>query len=172
MHSNNIHKIEKLLVLIASSATSDLSINSLSKKIWLSCVTTSKYLDLLEKLWWIISLFKYWKLSDNIRREYKYYFISTNLMYIYSYFLLDNSVLKWNMRESFVISSLHKVKKYHYEIFFKTRTDIVLAFSSWKVIEIEIDWKNKSRGNVFTIKDDILIWDTKTIPMYLLGFLE
>lgn len=173
IHTTNISKIENLLALIASSASSDITINSLSNKIWLNNVTVAQYLDYLEKLWWIISINKFWSVTESIRKEKKFYLTNTNLLSIFSSTLIDISDFKWNLRETFVISNLHKVKKkYNFEIFFKSRTDIILVFDDWKKIELEVWWKNKSRKDVLVVKDDILIWDKNNIPLWFFWFLN
>ena len=173
IHTTNISKIEDLLSFIASSASSDITINSLSKKIWLNNITVEWYLNYLEKLWWIISINKFWNISENIRKEKKFYLTNTNLFYIFSSFLLEVSVFNWNLRETFVISNLYRVKdKYNFKIFFKSRTDIILVFKDWRKVELEIWWKNKSRKDVLVVKDNILIWDKRTIPLWMFWFLD
>jgi len=173
IHTTNISKIEDLLALVASSASSEITINSLSNKIWLNNITVEGYLKYLEKLWWLISINKFWNISESIRKERKYYLTNTNLLSIFSSNLLDLSHFNWNLRETYVVLNLYRVKeKYNFEIFFKSRTDIVLIFQNWKKIELEVWWKNKSRKDVFVVKDDILIWNHNTIPLWLFWLLE
>ncbi len=172
IHTTNISKIEDLVVLIASSSSSEITINSLSNKLWLNHITVSQYLEFLEKLWWVISINKFWSVSESIRKEKKFYLTTTNLLSIFSSSLLDISNFKWNLRETFVISNLHKVKdEYNFEIFFKSRTDIVLVFNDWKKIELEIWWKNKLRQDVLVINDDTLIWKENNIPLRMFWIL-
>ncbi len=171
--SINISKIEDLLIFISSSVSSEISINSLSNKIGLNNITVSWYLDFLEKLGWIVSIQKYWNISESLRKEKKFYLTTTNLLYLFSSNLLDESIFKWNLRETFVISNLFRIKeKYNFKIFFKSRTDLVLVFNSWKILEFEIWWKSKKRNDVKVIKDGILIWDDNTIPLYLMWLLK
>jgi hypothetical protein len=172
IHTTNISKIEDLLWLIASSASSEITINSLSNKILLNNITVAQYLEYLEKLWWLISINKFWNISESTRKEKKFYLTNTNLLSIFSSSLLDISVFNWNLRETYVVLNLYRVReKYNFEIFFKSRTDIILVFQSWKKIEIEIWWKNKSRKDVIVIKDNILIWDKNNIPLWFFWIL-
>lgn len=173
IHTTNIPKIEDLLALIASSASSKITINSLSNKIWLNNVTVAQYLEYLEKLGWLISINKFWNVSESIRKEKKFYLTNTNLLSIFSSSLLDVSDFNWNLRETFVVSNLFRVKdKYNFEVFFKSRTDIIILFKNWKKIELEIWWKNKSRKDVLVVKDDILIWDSNNIPLWLFWLMK
>lgn len=173
INSSNISKIEKLLWFIASSWSSEITVNWLSKKIWLNHITTNWYLDYLEKLWWIVSINKFWNISESVRKEKKFYLTSTNLLFLFSSLLLDKWKFSWNLRETFVVSNLFRIKeKYDFNIYYKTRTDLVLTFKDWKNIELEIWWKNKKRNDVIVVKDDILIWNKNTIPMYLFGLLN
>lgn len=170
INSSNISKIEKLLGFIASSWSSEMTVNWLSKKVWLNHITTTWYLDYLEKLWWIVSVNKFGNISESARKEKKFYLTSTNLLFLFSSLLLDKWNFNWNLRETFVVSNLFRIKeKYNFNIYYKTRTDLVLAFQNWKNIELEIWWKNKQRNDLMVVKDDILIWDKNTIPMYLFG---
>jgi len=173
IHTTNISKIEDLLIFIASSASSEITINSLANKTGLSNITVEWYLKYLEKLGWVIMLNKFWGVWETIRKERKIYLSNTAILYIFSHNLLEKSVFIWNIRETFVISNLYNIKeKYDFEIFFKSRTDIILVFNSWEKIELEIWWKNKSRNDVFVVKDDILIWDKKSIPLWVFWVLD
>jgi len=172
IHTTRISKIEDLLFFISSSLTSELTINSLSKKVWLNNVTVEKYVEYLEKLWWIFTIKKYWSVTDSIRKERKIYLTNTNVLSVFSSFLLSEENLKWNLRENFVLISLMRIKdRYWFEIFFKWKTDFIIKFKDGKIFELEVWWKSKSRNDVFTVKDDILIWNWKNIPLYLFGFL-
>ncbi len=173
IHTTNISKIEDLLIFIASSASSEITINSLANKTGLSNITVEWYLKYLEKLGWVIMLNKFWGVWETIRKERKIYLSNTAILYIFSHNLLEKSVFIWNIRETFVISNLYNIKeKYDFEIFFKSRTDIVLVFNEWKKIELEIWWKNKSRKDVFVVKDDILIWDNRNIPLWMFWVID
>ncbi len=173
INSNNISKIENLLGFVASSASSEITVNSLSKKVWLNHITTSLYLEYLEKLWWIVSVNKFGKVSESTRKEKKFYLTNTNLLYLFSSLLLSEWSFNWNLRETFVMSNLFRVKeKYNFEVYYKSKTDFILIFKNGGKAELEIWWKNKKRDDVIVVKDDILIWDKNTIPIYLFWFLN
>ena len=172
LHTTNLSKLEKMLLFLTSSASSEVSINLLSKKLQINHKTCEKYLEYLEKLWWIISISKYGKISENIRKEQKIYFTNTNIIYTLANSLVDESILRWNIRESFVVSNLFRIKeKYNLEIYFQSRTDLVVIYKN-KTYQFEIWWKNKKRNDVITIKDDILLWDKNIIPLWMFGFLD
>ena len=76
----------------------------------------------------------------------------------------------WKLRETFFLQNI--IEKVHIDnIFYKSRTDFVVSFE-WKFYEFEVWWKNKSRNDVFVVKDDILLADENTIPLWLFSFLE
>jgi hypothetical protein len=157
------------LLYLVSLWVSQVSINSLAKKVWINNKTCQLYLDYLEKLWWIIQVPKYGRISDSLRKEKKFYFSNTNILYALKVSAIKEDIFKWNVRESFFVSSLSRLKeKYWFEIYFKSRTDFVVVYK-WKVYEFEVWWKSKKRKDVFVIKDDILIWGENTIPLWIWG---
>ena len=167
LDAKNLSKLEKMIFYIANMGASEISINSLSKKINLDNKITKLYIEYLEKLWWVYSIEKFWKLTENIRKEIKIYLSSNNLMY---YLSLDKSSnFAWKIRETLF---LQNIKKLDLDIFYKKRTDFVIKYN-WKDYEFEIWWKNKKRtDNVFIVKDDILLSEENTIPLWLFTFLE
>ena len=172
LHTTNLSKLEKMLLFLTSSASSEISINLLSKKLQINHKTCEKYLEYLEKLGWIISISKYGKISENIRKEQKIYFTNTNIIHTLANSLVDESILRWNIRESFVVSNLFRIKeKYNLEIYFQSKTDLVVIYKN-KTYQFEIWWKNKKRNDVITIKDDILLWDKNIIPLWMFWFLD
>ena len=169
IQSSNLAKLEKILLYLVSLWVSQVSINSLAKKVWINNKTCQLYLDYLEKLWWIIQVPKYGRISDSLRKEKKFYFSNTNILYALKVSAIKEDIFRWNVRESFFISSLSRLKeKYWFEIYFKSRTDFVVVYK-WKVYEFEVWWKSKKRKDVFVIKDDILIWGENTIPLWIWG---
>lgn len=85
---------------------------------------------------------------------------------------MDESDFNRHLRETYVVLNLFRIKeKYNFEVFYKSRTDIVLVFKSWKKIELEIWWKNKFRNDVIVVKDNIIIWDNFNIPMWMFWIL-
>ena len=172
IHTTNLSKLEKLLLFLTSSASSEISINLLSKKLQINHKTCEKYLEYLEKLWWIISISKYGKISENIRKEQKVYFTNTNIINTLASSLVDENILRGNIRETFVVSNLFRIKeRYNLEIYFKSKTDLVVIYNQ-NAYEFEIWWKSKTRNDVFVIKDDILIWEKNVIPLWLFGLLN
>lgn len=165
--SDNLSKLEKLLYFIANTSTSELSQNSLSKNILITVKTIWIYLWFLENLWWIIQIWKYWNVSDFIRKQNKIYFSNTNIL---NCFWCKVDI--WNYRENFFLNMLNVVKtQYKFNIYFQSQTDFIIQYNK-KIYSFEIWWKNKKRNdNIFIIKDDILMWKWNEIPLWLFGFL-
>jgi len=169
LDTKNLKKLEKLIFYIVNMWASPITINALSTKVGLDNKIVSKYLDLLEQLWWIYKIQKYWSLSDTARKEEKIYISSNNLMY---YFVLkEDSNLVWKIRETFFLQNIIRILWEKDWIRFKTRTDFVVYYS-WKEYEFEVWWKSKKRiDDVFVVKDDVLLWEKNIIPLWLFGFL-
>jgi len=169
LESKNLSKVEKLLFYITNMWANSISINSLSKKIGLDNKIIKLYIEYLEQLWWIYNIQKYWKLTENIRKEIKIYIANNNLMY---YFVLkQDSNFIWKMRETFFLQNIKKVLQFKDSIKYKSRTDFVLNYN-WKEYEFEIWWKNKLRKDVFVVKDNILLSEENIIPLWLFWFVK
>ena len=168
LDTKNLSKLEKLLFYIANMWASSISINSLSKKIQLDNKIIKLYLEYLEQLGWIYNINKYWNLTDNIRKEIKIYLSSNNLA---NYFCIEkDSNFVWKQRETFFLQNMARFIDTN-NIFYKKRTDFIIKYKQ-KEYNFEIWWKNKSRNDVFTIKDDILIAEKNMIPLWLFGFVK
>ena len=166
---DGIANLEKLIYFIANTVQNKISFTSLWKKISVHPKTISNYLELLERVWIFYNIKKYGTITDTLRKEIKPYFTSTNFIYPFCVDFNSTDIL-WKLRENFFISCLvdFSDKK---NIFFKTTTDFVLLYKQ-KEYEFEIWWKNKKRAdNVYVVKDDILVWDKNTIPLWLFGML-
>lgn len=168
--TNNLSKVRELIYFLSETGTSDTSVNSLAKKILTSAPTTDVYINFLQRAGVVNIIDFYWNISDSIRKNKKYLIHSTNILNLFS----DNV---WSMRESFFISSLvhilNQSKSVRKKISFMEKTDFVLELDKNKYF-FEIWWKSKSRKeekNLFTIKDDMIIWQWNSIPLWLFGLL-
>lgn len=166
----DINILEKLIYFVANTVQNKISFSSLWKKLSIHPKTVERYLNLLEKIGIFYNIKKFGTISDNLRKKFKPYFSATN--FIFPFCLNCNSSdIIWKLRENFFISCLKNLP-WKKEIFFKTTTDFVLYYK-WKTYEFEIWWKKKKiKNNIFTVKDDILIWKEKIIPLWIFWFLS
>ena len=163
--TENLSKFEKILYFMAHTATSELSLNSLSKQVWLTVKTMWLYINFLSELGWIIPIEKYGKLSDTLRKQQKIYFSNTNILDCFWH-----KINIWNVRETFFVDMLNIEKTYNrkLKLYYKTQTDFVVEYDGI-VREFEVWVKNKKRSerNIFVIKDDIVIGKNNEIPLWL-----
>ncbi len=172
IHTSNLKNLEKLILYLANLWTSEISVNRMAKKIWINYNTCLNYLKFLEDLWWIISMSKWWTISDNLRKERKFYFSNTNILYALKSWLEKYDSFVGKVRESFFVFNLMRIKeKYWFDVYFKTHTDFVVKYKD-KVYEFEVWWKKKKRSDVFVVKDDILIWNKNEIPLWIWWLVE
>ncbi len=158
-----------MIFYIVNMWASSITINALSTKVWLDNKIISKYLNLLEQLWWIYKIEKYWNLNQQIKKEEKIYLSSNNLMY--NFIIKQDNNFVWKIRETLFLQNIIRILKEKDWIKFKTQTDFVVYYS-WKEYEFEVGWKNKKRtDNVYIVKDNILLGEENTIPLWLFSFL-
>ncbi len=169
LDAKNLNKLANILVYICNMGSSNISINAISNKIWLDNKIIKLYLEYLELIWWITLVSKYGNLSDSIRKDVKFYLISNNLMYHLN--IKEDKDFIWKIRETFFLQNINNILNKNDWIKFKSRTDFVV-FRNWKEYEFEIWWKNKSKNDVFTVKDKILNSEWNNIPLWLFWFLK
>lgn len=160
----SLNKLRKLFYFISNTTPSELSFSHLWEKTWLNKVVIENALDLLNKIWLVALIPKFWNLSDRIRKEYKILLWNPNLYNSYS-----KKTDIWILRESFFVSQLRKVTDG--ELFLPKAWDFVLERFD-EVFYFEIWWKNKKSDkypkNTFIIKDNIKISENDyTIPLWL-----
>lgn len=162
--------VEDTLYYLGKTGTTEVSVNSLAKKLWLSPVTVSKYMVLLDE-WWIVDiLMQYGNLTDRLRKERKYYFSTTNFLHLFEADI-------WLVRETFVNmclqhSSLYPKKSLHApKTFFQKEMDFVWEWAPWskQTWYIEVWWPSKTRDDVLVVQDGLDIWYKNYVPMWLLG---
>ncbi len=167
--SVSLIKLQKIFYFIANNLPSDLSFLSLSKKVWVDKKIIEDVLFLLNKIWIVSLIPKFWSLSDIVRKEYKVFLWNPNLYYIRNY-----SPNVWIIRESFFISQIRKIK--NIEIFSYSKWDFFVKYLN-KTYVFEIWWKNKNfrqikwEKNAYLIKDDIIVWEDNIIPLWLFSLL-
>jgi len=173
--TENLRKMEEILLFFANTVQDKITIGAISKKINIHPTTVENYINFLVDLGWIIKINKYWTITDSIRKEKKMFFSNTNISRVFQ--INENSMIKWNMRENFFISCFNRVfEDLDKKMYFKTRQDFVIKHNNW-IYDFEIGWKGKWKekyeDETFIIKDDILVseWN-KVIPLWLFGLLE
>jgi uncharacterized protein len=160
--TSNLKKVEDILFFIANTSTTEITINSLSKKVGLSIHTCEIYINFLDNLWLLYVLDYYGTITDNLKKSKKIVLSNTNFIYLFS----DNI---WVLRESFFVS---QVKNNFNNFYHLKKTDFVWIIEDKKIF-FEIWWKNKKRkDDVFIIKDDIEIWNNKEIPLWLFWLIK
>ena len=167
--TQSLDKLSKLFYFIANTTPSELSINHLSKKIWIDKNIVDNALFLLSKIGTLNLIQKWEKLSEKVRKEYKIFLWDTNKYYVY-----NSEVNIGTIRESFFVSELKKIK--NIEISLPTKEDFKVVYNKQSYI-FEIWWKNKKNKKyskkTFILKDDISVSENDfTIPLWLFWFLS
>lgn len=165
----SLDRLRKLFYFISNSSPSELSFTSLGKKINLNKNVVENAMFLLNKIWIIALIPKFWNLSDRIRKEYKILLWNPNLYLAYSIW-----VDIWILRESFFVSQIRKVQ--NTELFLPKKWDFIVNIFD-KNYYFEIWWKNKTKSkypkNTFIVKDNIKISENNyTIPLWLFGLIK
>ena len=165
--TQSLEKISKLLYFIANTTPSELSINHLSKKIWVDKNIVDNVLYILNKIWTVNLIQKWTNISEKTRKEFKIFLWDTN-----KYFVYNIKTEIWILREAFFVSELKKID------------DIIISLpKSWdfnveynnKKYNFEIWWKNKKNKypkNTFIVKDNILVWEKNVIPLWIFWMLK
>ncbi len=162
--------LQKIFYFIANNSPSELSFLSLSKKVWVDKKIIENVLFLLNKIWVIALIPKFWSLTDIVRKEYKIFLWNPNLYYVWSY----NPNI-WTIRESFFISQIRKLKDI--EIFSYSKGDFLIKKFDKEYI-FEIWWKNKTtkqikwQNNAYLVQDNIIIWEKNIIPLWIFWLIE
>ncbi len=167
--------LEKILFFVANSVQNKITVSSISKKIGIHYSTAENYINMLVSLWWLLQINRYWNITDIVRKEKKLYFSNTNVIKIFG--ILENSIIKWQLRENFFVSCLNWYfwKDFQTKVFFDISKDFIVFFDDKKVC-FEVWWlskkKNKYQNDVIIVKDNILISEwKKIIPLWLFWFL-
>ena len=107
LESTNLEKLKKIIIFFSLSKPWELSINSIKNKLWISFDTAANYLQILNDIWILKSLYVEWNISKSIRKAKKMYIDNTNLIYTISNEVWMNVEL-WTIREIFFINQFSK----------------------------------------------------------------
>ncbi len=166
----NLEKIKKIIIFFSLAKPWELSINSLKNKLWISFDTAARYLQILNDVWIVRSLYIEWNISKSIRKADKLFIDNSNLIYTISEELWRH-VETWTIREVFFVNQFSK------NLFYSDIWDFSYIYK-WEEYIFEIGWKNKKRKqvqwytNAFIVSDSIIFPSPWKIPLWLFGFME
>ena len=170
LDSMNLEKIRKIIIFFSLAKPWELSINSIKNKLGISFDTASNYLQILNDVGILKSIFVEWNISKSIRKAKKIYIDNSNIIYSISNEIWLNVEI-WTIREIFFVNQFEK------NLFYSDIWDF--CFNFWlEKYYFEIWWKNKKRKqlkqekNSFVVADDIIFWTDKKISLWLFWFLE
>lgn len=170
LESTNLENLKKIVIFYSLAKPWELSINSIRNKLWISFDTAANYLQILNEVWVLRSLYVEWNISKSIRKAKKVYIDNSNLVYTISEELWLNTEL-WTVREIFFVNQFMK------NLFYSEIWDFSLVLWLEKYY-FEIWWKNKKRKqlkneiNSFVVSDSIIFPSKWKIPIWLFWFLE
>lgn len=170
LDTDNLEKFKCILMFYAFSYPWELSINALRKKLSLAYDTTVNYLQILNEIWVMKSIYSDWFISTMIRKASKIYLDNTNIMYFFNISIWKN-IEKWTIREVFFVNHLI----YSDKIFYSTHWDFISYIGKDRYY-FEVWWKNKKWKqikwieNSFLIKDNIVFPQWNQIPLRLFWF--
>lgn len=170
MDSTNLEKLKKIIIFFSLSKPWELSINSIKNKLWISFDTAANYLQILNDVWILKSIYIEWNISKNIRKAKKLYVDNSNLIYTISNETWIEVEI-WTIREIFFINQFEK------NLFYSYIWDFTLKL--WlENYYFEIWWKSKKRKqlknkeNSYIVADSIIFPSEKKIPIWLFWFLK
>lgn len=160
-----IHKIKKMLMIVASLVPFSPNIAKLSSEIETNRANTVRYLDYLQKAGLTINLLSSKKGMSLMNKPDKIYLENTNLQYA----LATSGVNKGNLRETFFanqVRNLHHVRISQQGDFLVDDTYIFEVGGSNKSFD-----QIKNIQNSFVVTDDTETGFRNKIPLWLFGFL-
>jgi len=165
----NLDTLKKILYFFATSQPGTININKLSNSLQKDFTTISEYVQILRDSG--LLRFLLMKKSEHalVRNAEKIYLDNTNLLWAINE-AVGMEPLIGTVRELFVLSSLQNSGKH---VFYSDQGDI-----SCDGYTFEIGGKGKSSEQLkgvdkgYLIKDDVLVGDRKSLPLYLFGFLS
>ncbi|HSW97267.1 MAG TPA: AAA family ATPase [Candidatus Saccharimonadales bacterium] len=169
LNTQNLDTLKKIIYFFATSLPGKVNTNSIANSLGKDHTTIASYIQLLRDSGVLRFLLVNKSGHALVRNAEKIYLDNTNLLYA-----LNEEIGKEPfvgvLRELFVISNLQNINTH---VFYSQEGDIEV-----NDITLEIGGKNKSSEqiknikNSYLIKDDILVGNPTTIPLYLFGFLS
>ncbi len=169
LYTSSLDIFKKILYFFATSEPGGVNINKLAQSLAKDNSTISDYIQILKELGLLRFLLTNKHGHALVRDAEKIYLENTNLLYALNA-EVGREVLAGTLRELFVIASMQNAGE---RVFFSPVGDIE---SEGHVFEIGGTGKRvaslKGVEGGLLIKDDVLLGDSRTIPLYLFGFLS
>jgi len=168
LNTSNLDTLKKIIYFFATSQPGSVNINRLAVSLKKDNATIADYIQILRDTGLLRFLMQNKQGHALVRNAEKIYLDNPNLLYALNA-EVGREPLVGLLRELFVISNLQNANNH---VFFSQIGDIECADSIF-----EIGGKNKTFTQLkgkegYLVKDDLLIGDLKTIPLYLFGFLS
>lgn len=167
LNTANLETLKKIIYFFATSQPGSVNINRLAGSLKKDNTTIAEYIQILRNTGLLRFLIQNKQGHALVRDAEKIYMDNPNLLWALNA-EIGKEPLIGILRELFVISNLQNA---NYHVFFSQTGDIECDNSIF-----EIGGKSKTFSQFkgkkgYLIKDDILIGNPKTIPLYLFGFL-
>jgi hypothetical protein len=167
INTSNLDVLRKIVYFFATANPGSVNVNRLAQSLKKDYTTISGYVQILRDTGILRFLLQNKHGHALVRDAEKIYLDNPNLLYVLNEEIGLEPGLGM-LRELYVISNLQNSA---HHAFFARQGDIECGG-----IVFEIGGKSKTFSQLkdiggFIIKDDILIGDSKTIPLYLFGFL-
>lgn len=168
VNTSAVHTMQKMLLMIASSAPYSPNVLGIATDLGISRDTVYDYLDYLEKAGLLNFLYRGNKGAKISRKPEKIYLDNSNLFHS----LAEEGVIQANIggiREAYFLNQLQA----HVKIYAPESTDFVVDGKYY----FEVGGSNKSKKqikdlkNAFVVKDGIDYGSGNVIPLWLFGFL-
>lgn len=169
LNTSNLDTLKKIVYFFATSQPGSVNVNRLAQNLKKDNTTISEYITILKYTGLLRFLLKNKKGHALVRDAEKIFLDNTNLLYAMNEEVGQKPHIGV-MREMFVVGNLQNSG---YNAFSSDRADV-----ESEGFIFEIGGKNKTSSSLqnidrgYIVKDDILIGDKKTIPLYLFGFLS
>lgn len=168
LNTSNLDTLKKIMYFFATSEPGSVNINRLAGSLKKDHTTISEYIQILRDTGLLRFLLQNKQGHALVRDTEKIYVDNPNILYALNKEIGKEPFMGLS-RELFVISSLQNA---NYHVFFSKQADIECQDAIF-----EIGGKNKTFSQLkgtggYLVKDDILIGDSRTIPLYLFGFLS
>jgi predicted AAA+ superfamily ATPase len=168
LNTTNLETLKKIIYFFATSQPGSVNINRLAGSLKKDNTTIAEYIQILRDTGLLRFLIQNKQGHALVRDAEKIYMDNPNLLCALNA-EVGKEPLVGLLRELFVIGNLQNA---NYHVFFSQTGDIECDNSIF-----EIGGKSKTSAQFkgkegYLIKDDLLIGDPKTIPLYLFGFLS
>ena len=168
LNTTNLETLKKIIYFFATSQPGSVNINRLAGSLKKDNTTIAEYIQILRDTGLLRFLIQNKQGHALVRDAEKIYMDNPNLLCALNA-EVGKEPLVGLLRELFVISNLQNA---NYHVFFSQLGDIECDNAIF-----EIGGKSKTSSQLkgkegYLIKDDLLIGDPKTIPLYLFGFLS